>query len=147
MLTYLAAAIRLVAFSLMLWGTWIALRKIATPPPHLDAPFGLFPISILKPLKGADAGLEENLESFFHLDYPDYEILFSVEDTRDPAYAVVQRLLTKYPKTKASIIVAQIDVGPNPKINNLVFTYGRANHDWILISDSNIRVTPDYLKR
>ncbi len=132
---------------ILIWGTWLALKRFKTVPPHLDAPFGLFPVSILKPLKGADPGLEENLRSFFHIEYPEYELLFSVEDPNDPAAAIAKKLIGQYPSVKAQLLVGGLDLGPNPKINNISFSYGRARHDWILVSDSNIRVPPSYLKR
>ncbi len=132
---------------LLTWSTWLTLKRFKTPPPHLDAPFGLLPVSILKPLKGADPGLEQNLRSFFDIDYPEYEILFSVADSNDPAVAIVRKLIAEIPNANAHLIVGDIELGPNPKVNNLAFTYGRAKHDWILISDSNIRVRPNYLKR
>lgn len=136
-----------VAFSLMVWGTRLTLKLFNKAPPHLDAPFALYPVSILKPLKGADHALSDNLESFFQLRYPEYELLFSVEDERDPACAVVRSLMARYPRVNAQLIVAGIEIGPNPKVNNLAFSYGRARHDWILISDSNVRVGQDYLRR
>ena len=133
--------------SLGIWGTWLTLRHLRTSPPHLDAPFGLYPVSILKPLKGADAGLRQNLEVFFQLDYPDYELLFSVASARDPAVRVVTELMDLYPKVKSRLILGQAQIGPNPKVNNLVEAYDLAENDLILISDSNVRVQTDYLKR
>ncbi len=102
---------------------------------------------MLKPLKGVEQGILENLDSFFHLDYPSYEILFSVADAKDPVLPVLQSLLEKYPSVPASVIVGDVEVGPNPKVNNLVRSYDLARYDWILINDSNTRVDPDYLRR
>lgn len=136
-------------FALLLTGigTWLTLRHFDTPPPHLDAPFGLYPISILKPLKGVDPGLRENLESFFTLDYPEYELIFSVADSADPACRVVRELVSKYPHARARLLIGAVEAGLNPKVNNLIRGYESAAHDWILISDSNVRVGPGYLKR
>ena len=131
----------------MLWGTYRALKHFSSSPPHLDAPFLLYPISVLKPLKGVDPGLEANLETFFRLKYPDFELLFSVADAQDAACAVVNRLIKKYPRVRARLIIGQVEVGTNPKINNLIKSYQLAQNDWLLISDSNIRVSSDYLKR
>ncbi len=89
----------------------------------------------------------ENLESFFHLDYPSYEILFSVADASDPVLSLLRKLFLLYPTVPASVIVGDVDVGPNPKVNNLVRSYQIAQFDWILINDSNTRVDPDYLLR
>jgi ceramide glucosyltransferase len=105
------------------------------------------PVSILKPLKGFDNGIEENIESFFNLDYPTYELLFSVAEDGDPAIAVIQRFMEKYPGVRARLIVGAIEAGPNPKVNNLMVSYEKAQYDLLLISDSNVRVDPLYLKR
>lgn len=128
-------------------GTWLALRHLAGPPPHLDAPFGLFPVTILKPLKGAEAGMRENLETFFRLDYPVYEILFSVADRSDPACRIITELMDRNPGVPARLIVGEVNAGPNPKVNNMILAYEQAKFDWLLISDSNVRVHPDYLRR
>ena len=55
------------------------------------------PVTIFKPLKGMDEGLEENLRSFFHLDYPAYQLIFGVADADDPAIEVVQKLQREFP--------------------------------------------------
>lgn len=136
-----------VTLLLLLFSTYLTLEHFKRTPAHLDAPFALFPVSILKPLKGSDSGLAENLESFFRLDYPEFELLFSVADAYDPAGRIVMDLMERYPTVNAELVVGAVDVGTNPKINNLIRTYDRATHDWILISDSNVRVDPDYLKR
>lgn len=130
-----------------IFGTRLTRRHFKQPPPHLDAPFGLYPISILKPLKGVDHALEENLETFFHLDYPVFEILFTIADPLDPARAVVERLLRKFPRVRARLIMGDEKIGMNPKVNNMARSYRAAAHDWIWITDSNVRVRPDALKR
>jgi ceramide glucosyltransferase len=137
----------LAAIALTLYGTFLALRALKSTPPHLDAPFGLYPVSILKPLKGIDNGIRENLVTFFELDYPEFELLFSVSDANDPARALVEELMAHYPSVNARLVVGQVDAGPNPKVNNLIRTYESAAHDLVLISDSNVRVEPAYLKR
>lgn len=93
-----------------------------------------------------DSGLYENLRSFFQLDYPQFEILFSIEDEADPARPVVEKLLTEYPEVPARLLISQGSLGRNPKVNNMASSYQAAKYDWILISDSNVRVGPDYLK-
>lgn len=129
-------------------GTWYALKHLNSVPPHMDAPFSLYPVSILKPLKGDERGaLRENLEGFFKLDYPRFELLFSVAQKSDPATRVVEDLMARYPCVRARLIVGAVDVGPNPKVNNLFKSYELAKYDHLLISDSNVRIRPDYLKR
>jgi ceramide glucosyltransferase len=104
-------------------------------------------ISVLKPLKGADSGLAENLESFFRLEYPEFELLFSVAAGDDPAVGVVNALRARFPRVQARLLVGAENVGFNPKVNNLTRSYRQASHDVILISDSNVRVDPLYLHR
>jgi ceramide glucosyltransferase len=104
------------------------------------------PVSIFKPLKGLDEELEANLRSFFHLDYPVYQLLFGVADAGDPAIAVVQKLIAEYPDRDARIVVGAPAFGLNPKVENLASMDRYRKHDVILISDSNVRVRPSYLR-
>lgn len=91
--------------------------------------------------------MPENLESFFLLDYPEYELLFTVAEAKDPAVTIVQELQRKYPSVSSQLIVSETSDEVNPKINNLLDSYQKAKWDLLLISDSNIRVQPYYLKR
>lgn len=129
------------------YGVYLALRHAKSSPPHLDAPFGLYPVSILKPLKGVDEGLEQNVESFFKLNYPVFELIFSVPSERDPAKGIVERIIRRYPGVHARLVIGDLQIGPNPKVNNLIQSYESARHDIILISDSNVVVSPEYLTR
>jgi ceramide glucosyltransferase len=104
------------------------------------------PVTILKPLKGLDEGLEENLRSFFRLDYPVYQLLFGVADADDPAIAVVERLMAEFPRHDAQLAVGGRGYGLNPKVENLAGMIRYRKHDIILISDSNVRVRPSYLR-
>ena len=92
-----------------------------------------------------EENLAKNLESFFALDYPEYEIIFCVADKDDPAVEVVEAFLKRHPDQNARLLISEGKVGPNPKVNNIIQGYGEAKHDWILISDSNVRVKPSYL--
>jgi ceramide glucosyltransferase len=103
------------------------------------------PVTVLKPLKGADDCLEENLRSFFNLDYPGFELIFGVRDYNDPAVHIVKTLQAEYPQVCSTLVVDRFQIGLNPKINNLYNMYRRASYDHIVLSDSNIRVRPDYL--
>ena len=104
------------------------------------------PVTIYKPLKGLDEGLEANLRSFFHLDYPTFQLLFCVADPADPAAALVGRLLREYPEQDARLVVGCPAFGLNPKIESLAAMEVHRRHDTILISDSNVRVRPSYLR-
>jgi ceramide glucosyltransferase len=104
------------------------------------------PVTIFKPLKGLDDGLEENLRSFFRLDYPEYQLLFGVADRDDPAIDVVERLIAEFPDRDARLIIGARPFGLNPKVENLAAIWPHRRHDVVLISDSNVRVRPSYLR-
>jgi ceramide glucosyltransferase len=104
------------------------------------------PVSILKPLKGLDDNLFDNLASFCTQDYPEYEIIFSLQDHNDPAYKVARKIKDKYPERDISIIVERCDDGFNPKVNNLIPAYKYSKYPYMLVSDSNVMVDKDYLK-
>jgi ceramide glucosyltransferase len=127
----------------------IAVRSYTAPLSSKEddtLPENLLPVSILKPLKGLDDGLFDNLESFCNLDYPVYEIIFALQNRNDPAFKVVKKIKEKYPLNDISIVVEFCDEGLNPKVNNLIPAYKRAKYDLLLISDSNVRVEKDYLR-
>jgi ceramide glucosyltransferase len=126
---------------MVIWGTWLTLKQLRKRPAQVKPQA----ISILKPLKGLDFQLEENLESFFRLEYPKFELLFSVASNEDPACEIIRRVSSKFPRVRARIFIGEVKIGGNPKVNNLIKSYQAASHDWILISDSNVRVPRDYL--
>lgn len=104
------------------------------------------PISVLKPLCGADDHLEANLETFFTLRWPRYELVFGVDDPDDPAVAVVRRLRARYPAVRARLVIHDGARGLNPKVANLRAMLAAGGHDLVVISDSNVAVEPDYLR-
>ena len=102
------------------------------------------PISILKPLCGVDDRLEENLSCFARLDYPTYEVVLGVKDTRDPAYPVAVAALKKWPGI-FRLELQRGEPGFNPKVNQLITLEAVARHDILVVSDSNTQVDKDYL--
>jgi ceramide glucosyltransferase len=104
------------------------------------------PVTIFKPLKGLDEELEQNLRSFFQLDYPVYQLLFGVADEQDPAIAVVRSLMAEFPEQDAQLVIGAPAFGLNPKVENLASMDRFRKHQVILISDSNVRVRPPYLR-
>lgn len=115
------------------------------PPPGADGPFP--PITLIKPLKGEDRGLYENLASFCRQDYPCFQLLFCLSTPDDPALAVVERLRRDFPGVDMEIIVSKNRIGYNPKVNNMANAYPFAKYDLLLMSDSDIRVEPRFLQR
>ena len=105
------------------------------------------PVSIVRPVCGLDNFLEETLRTSFELDYPKYELIFCVASTRDPAIAVVQRLIAAHPHSDARLLVGDDRVSQNPKLNNCVKGWRAAKHDWIVMADSNVLMPPDYIRR
>jgi len=105
------------------------------------------PVSIIKPIKGIDDNLFDNLESFCNLDYPQYELIISLSSCADPAYKVAKKIKLKYPNRDISIIIDDSLYGLNPKINNMYKAYISAKYDTIIISDSNVFVGKDYIKQ
>jgi ceramide glucosyltransferase len=105
------------------------------------------PVSILKPLFGLDDGLEENLESFFRLDYGCYEVVFSFVADTDPAYPIARRVADRHPGIPSTFVFDGRDGGGNAKIDRLAAALEKARHRMILTSDGNVRVRPDFLSR
>lgn len=105
------------------------------------------PVSILKPLKGADPEMYESFRSHCLQDYPEYEIIFGVNDATDPAVEVVERIKQEFPVLPVRLILCSQDVGANTKVGNLAQMLRAARHHVIVVNDSDIRVAPDYLRR
>jgi ceramide glucosyltransferase len=103
------------------------------------------PVSVLKPLCGLEPRLAENLSTLFEQDYPDYQIVFGVRYADDPAIEVARRLARRYPQREVALVVDGRLYGSNRKVSNLMNMAPAARHPWLVIADSDIAVTPDYL--
>lgn len=120
-----------------------ALRYLAVRPPALQSPE---PISVLKPLAGLDLDLESNLRTFFEQDYPAFEILFAVRSQSDPAAEVVAQLQAEYPGVSSRLVITGEPPYPNAKVYSLDHMLAVAAHDLVVMSDSDIRATPELLR-
>jgi ceramide glucosyltransferase len=120
-------------------------RRFATR--AIAAPGFSPPVSILKPLKGADPQMYESFRSHCLQDYPDFEIIFGVNDADDPAVAEVERLRLEFPRIPMQLVVCSEVLGTNRKVSNLVRMLREARHEHVVINDSDIRVGPDYLRK
>ena len=104
------------------------------------------PVSLLKPVRGIDFASFENFTSFCNLDYPEYEILFCVNDLSDPAVPFIERLIAQFPHRKIRLLSGAQQSGSNRKVNNLILLTHEARHEFVVQSDGDVRVGPGYLK-
>ena len=109
-------------------------------------PGGLPPVSILKPLKGADPEMYEALHSHCLQDYPEYEILCGVTASDDPAVPVVERLIREFPRVNIQLLLCDKRLGANGKVSTLIQLAAAAKSEYLLVNDSDIRVERDYLR-
>ena len=117
-------------------------RSSVDAPPALPPP----PLSLLKPVHGAEPLLQENLESFFHLDYPRYELLFCARFQEDAALAVARELAARHPAIPARFLTTGEPHYVNAKVHSLEVMAAAAQHEILVISDSDVHVEPDYLR-
>ncbi|MGA2252832.1 glycosyltransferase [Terracidiphilus sp.] len=105
------------------------------------------PLSLLKPLHGAEPGLEGYLETFFAQDYPRYEILFCARSAEDAGLAVARRVAARHPEVPVKFLATGGEPDYiNAKAASLEHMEAAAEHEILVISDSDVRVTPDYLR-
>ncbi|MCL5671814.1 MAG: bacteriohopanetetrol glucosamine biosynthesis glycosyltransferase HpnI [Acidobacteria bacterium] len=135
------AIISLLYYLAVLFSAWRYFRRPFRRDPNF-AP----PVSILKPVRGLDREAYENFASFCNLDYPQYEILFGVSDADDPVVPVIQKLIEGYPDCNIRLLIGSSCKGWNSKVSKLCRLSREAQHPILVISDSDIRVQPDYLR-
>ncbi len=116
---------------------------LAQPRPVLRQPA---PVSVLRPLAGADEGLEENLRSYFRQRYPEFEILAAVRAADDPARPVFEKVRAEFPDVAARLIVTGEPPYPNAKVFSLAAMLAAARYDLIVMADSDTRAAPDTLQ-
>jgi len=107
---------------------------------------GHAPVSVLKPLCGAEPRLYENLASFCEQNHSCFQLLFGVSSANDPAIAVVRQLQAAYPRCDIELVIDSRVHGRNLKVSNLINMVARARHDTIVVADSDIAVGHDYLR-
>jgi len=137
------AAIPFIYYLIALYSSWRYFRSSPTDTPNACT---LKPVSILKPIRGLDPDAYENFASFCRLDYPDYEILFCVDSAGDPAVPVIERLSRNFPDRQIRVLFGSGRDAPNDKVAKLSRLAAEAQHELLVISDSDVRVRPDYLR-
>ena len=105
----------------------------------------MLPVTVLKPLRGEDSALRENLQSFCRQDHPCFQIVFGVADADDPAVPAVRAIIDEFPQHDLSLVIESKQQGANLKIANLGNMLPVARHDVLVIADSDMRVAPNYL--
>ncbi|MFY9912250.1 MAG: glycosyltransferase [Candidatus Sulfotelmatobacter sp.] len=138
------AAIPFIYYLIALYSTWQFFRRSA----RADAPSREFtpPVSNLKPVRGLDPDAYENFASFCRQDYPDYELLFCVGEESDPIIPVIEKLKRDFPERRIRILFGSGGKGSNDKVVKLAHLVSEAQNEIVVISDSDVRVRPDYLR-
>jgi ceramide glucosyltransferase len=104
------------------------------------------PISILKPIHGLDRETYENYASFCNQDYPEFEILLCVGDERDATVPVIEKIIADFPQRSIRLLIGSEPLGTSDKVNKLCRMVREARHDTVIVSDSDVRVGPGFLR-
>lgn len=104
------------------------------------------PVTVLKPVYGLEKNLRENLRSACLQDYPEFQVVFSVQRRDDPAIPLLQELLSEFGSARVTLAIEDCRMGTNGKINNMIGGIKYARHEILVISDSDVFLRPDYLR-
>jgi ceramide glucosyltransferase len=102
-------------------------------------------VSVIKPVRGVDFGSHENFASFCRQEYPDYEVLFAVNDDGDAAVPMIRRIIAEFPERKIRLLVGAEHFGANRKVNKLARLAREAQNEVLVLTDGDVRVGPHYL--
>jgi ceramide glucosyltransferase len=140
----IAGFFALLGVAQLLLGTFLVRRFCAARP---SMPREYKPVSILKPLCGTDSLTELALESFFLIDYPQFQLVFGVQSATDPVLEIVEKLRARYPTCDVALVVDATLHGSNRKIANLINMLPAATYETLVMSDADIHVPPYFLNR
>src|SRR5437870_1086197 len=138
------AAAPFIYYLLVLYCSWCFFRGSKTRLPG-NSDF-LPPVSNLKPVRGLDPEAYENYASFCRQDYPEYELIFCVGDENDPSVPVLEKLKQDFPGRQIRILIGSGRNAINDKVAKLVRMVNEAQHEVLVINDSDVRVEPNYLR-
>lgn len=124
---------------------WLAVRRFSRQPSA--APSFRPPVTVLKPLHGDEPLLEDALASYCEQDYSEFQLVFGVQDSADPALRVLRRLRARFPDVDMAVVVDPTPHGANRKVANLINMAPQIRHDVLVIADSDIHAAPDYLSQ
>ncbi len=136
------AAIPFIYYLLAIYSSWRYFRQPEIAPDLSFSP----PVSILKPFRGLDPDAYENLVSFCRQDYPDYEMIFCVDPDDETVRPVVEKLQRDFPRREIRVLYGSGRIASNDKVAKLARMAAEARHETVVISDSDVRVEPDYLR-
>lgn len=137
------AAIPFIYYLIVLYSSW---RYFHQPAKKLDPNFTP-PVSNLKPIRGLDPDAYDNLASFCRQDYPEYEIVFCVDADDQAVNRVIDRLQADFPHRQIRVLHGSGRIATNDKVAKLTRLVSEARHEVVVISDSDVRVRPDYLRQ
>jgi ceramide glucosyltransferase len=138
------AAIPFIYYLIALYSSWRYFGRVARA--SAGAPEFTPPISNLKPIRGVDPDAYENFASFCRQDYPEYEIVFCVDSADDPAVGIIEKLARDFPDRQIRIWHGSGRIAANDKVAKLARLVNEAQYETLVISDSDVRVQPDYLR-
>ncbi|HTW65705.1 MAG TPA: glycosyltransferase [Bryobacteraceae bacterium] len=137
------AVIPFIYYCIAVYSAWRYFRQPASAPDRAFTP----PVSILKPIRGLDPDAFENLSSFCGLDYPEYEIVYCVDEDDEAVLSVLEKLAADFPRHRIRVLHGSGRVATNDKVAKLARLVNDAAYEVVVISDSDVRVRPDYLRR
>ncbi len=130
-----------------IFSVWTIIRFFTSSRSDLKASDGFSPpVTVLKPVKGLEKDLKSNLRTIGIQDYPKYQVVYSVQDPKDPALPIIQEIQEELGSERISLVISTVQAGANGKVNNLLGAIKEARHDIIIISDSDTHLRLDYLK-